>query len=392
MTADIDVVVFNNGDLAEEALLLAQPIDALDQRLAIIIGRMRLAGEDQLYGTLGIVQEPLEPLLIMEDEGGALVGCKAAGESQGQRLRVEHVIKLRELPVTFSMPQLLPLQACAQESNQLLFAGVMGRSNFLVGSRLYHLPYVRVVDFCQPVLAEIAIIEGAHFRGQPRSRMHTIGDVFYRDLIFRCTRPQMFPHAPRYLPVQSAHAVVVSAQAKSQDGHAELGAPLVLVAGQVQEAFAVDAHLTPVLPEKLVDQLKREGVMACGHWRMGREDIAGSHDFDRSFEFRPCLHQFTNAFQAEECAVAFVHVPDGRFIAQRSQSTHASNAQYVLLADTHFVVTAVEPGAEFPILMGILLHVCVHKVKNYPAHLDLPYLGVDSSPGKIDMDDNRIAL
>ena len=78
--------------------------------------------------------------------------------------------------------------------------------------------------------------------------------------------------------------------------------------------------------------------------------------------------------------MAFVHMPDGWFIAERSQSTHAGNAQNVFLADTHLVISAVEPGAEFPILMGILLYVSVHQVENYPAHIDLPNLGVDGSP------------
>ena len=52
VAGDVDVVVFDEDDAAGEARIVAQVGDLLDQLLAGLVGRMGLAGEDELHGAV----------------------------------------------------------------------------------------------------------------------------------------------------------------------------------------------------------------------------------------------------------------------------------------------------------------------------------------------------
>ena len=62
----------------------------LDQRLALLVARMRLAGDDELNGSLGIGEQAQQARRIREQKIRSLVGGEAAGEAQRQRIRMEH--------------------------------------------------------------------------------------------------------------------------------------------------------------------------------------------------------------------------------------------------------------------------------------------------------------
>ena len=52
----------------------------LDEPLSAVIGRMRLAGDDQLHRPLRVQQEPLEPVLIPQHQREPLVRRDASRE------------------------------------------------------------------------------------------------------------------------------------------------------------------------------------------------------------------------------------------------------------------------------------------------------------------------
>ena len=81
--------------LPKKGRLLTYAINALDQRLAGIIRRVRLSCKNDLHRPLRMVEQPLEPLLILKNERCAFVRGEATGESQGQSIRIEHEIDLR---------------------------------------------------------------------------------------------------------------------------------------------------------------------------------------------------------------------------------------------------------------------------------------------------------
>jgi hypothetical protein len=56
-----------------------------------------LAGEEDLYRPVRIVQQGLQPVRLGEQERGPLVGSKAPGEADGEHAGVEDVVAPREV-------------------------------------------------------------------------------------------------------------------------------------------------------------------------------------------------------------------------------------------------------------------------------------------------------
>ena len=79
---------------AERALtelgLLRELHQLLDEALALVVGGMRLARDDELHGPLGVREDRLQPLGVAEHEGEPLVRRHATGEADGERVGVEH--------------------------------------------------------------------------------------------------------------------------------------------------------------------------------------------------------------------------------------------------------------------------------------------------------------
>ena len=73
--------------------------------------------------------------------------------------------------------------------------------------------------------------------------------------------------------------------------------------------------------------------------------------------------------------MALVHVANGRRLAHGPQGPHAADAQHHLLADSHVVVAAVQPGRDLPILGAVLRDVGVEQIQGHTADLDAPEAG-----------------
>ncbi len=71
--------------------------DLLDQLLAAVVGRVRLAGDDQLDRPLGVQQQRLEPLGVAQHQRQPLVRRHAAREADRQHVGVERGVDPAEL-------------------------------------------------------------------------------------------------------------------------------------------------------------------------------------------------------------------------------------------------------------------------------------------------------
>ena len=88
---DVQVVVVDEGDAAAEHRVEGAPEHALQVVLGRVVGRMRLAGEDDLHRRgRRAFSMPGQPLGVVEDQLGALVGGEAARVADGERVGVEH--------------------------------------------------------------------------------------------------------------------------------------------------------------------------------------------------------------------------------------------------------------------------------------------------------------
>ena len=85
----MQIVVVDECDPAAEARVDRAAIDLLQMVLAGVVGRVRLAGEDELQRPPRRVQDAEEPLGIVEDQLGAFVACEATRETDRQRIGIE---------------------------------------------------------------------------------------------------------------------------------------------------------------------------------------------------------------------------------------------------------------------------------------------------------------
>src|ERR1700691_1875823 len=97
MASHVDVVVFDENELVRELWVAHHQRDFLQHPLAGIITGMRLTGEHELYGPLGIIDHGGEFLPVAQEQISALVGGEAARETDGQCVEREYAAKPFEL-------------------------------------------------------------------------------------------------------------------------------------------------------------------------------------------------------------------------------------------------------------------------------------------------------
>lgn len=96
----MQVIVFEQQDTAFELTALGELDDLADQLLPRFVGWMRLAGKNEQYRALRIGKNFAQPVEIVEQQRGALVGGEAAGEADGQHRRIGRIGKPQD---TFQM-------------------------------------------------------------------------------------------------------------------------------------------------------------------------------------------------------------------------------------------------------------------------------------------------
>ncbi len=64
----MDVVILNEHQIAREFTVLAQMDDLLDETLALVVTRMRLAGEDELDGPVLVMRELHDVFKLLKNQ------------------------------------------------------------------------------------------------------------------------------------------------------------------------------------------------------------------------------------------------------------------------------------------------------------------------------------
>ena len=85
----VQVVLFHKGDVAAEAVVLGEGIDLADEVLAMLVGRVGLAREDDLDRPPGILHQALEAFQVPEQQRRTLVSGEAPREPDRQRIRIQ---------------------------------------------------------------------------------------------------------------------------------------------------------------------------------------------------------------------------------------------------------------------------------------------------------------
>ena len=181
---------------------------------------------------------------------------------------------------------------------------------FGVGDGVHLLPGRDVVGVSLESVGEVAGVEAAHRRGDPRREVHAVGDVADVQLVLEVAGPHVAQNVLRYLAVEPRHAVHLLREVAGQHRHREL---LVRVVGvglaQVDILLPGDAQHVGIVRHVLADHRFGECVVACGNRRMGREERRRADHLQRLREGELLVgHQIADALDADECGVSLVAV------------------------------------------------------------------------------------
>ena len=115
-----------------------------DQLLAVVVGRVALAGDHDLDRALGVQQQRPQPVGVAQHQGQPLVGRHPAGEPDGEHVRVEGRRRPAQLGLAHAALQGRGLDPAADLADQPL------------AQHAAHAPQVGVADPVEagPVAAE----------------------------------------------------------------------------------------------------------------------------------------------------------------------------------------------------------------------------------------------
>ena len=294
----------------------------LDQGLSRLVGRMGLAGDDELHGPLRIGQQAQQPGGVVQEQVGPLVGREAPREAQCQGVGIEEMLR--------------PLNRLGRRAggSQLPGQPLAGVFDKTLGWRRSKFPKAGVGDAADVVLQVFHRPQPAVFsagfrpklvrrRRVPARHVDAVGDVSDRHFVRRPARKERLEEMAADFAMQTADAIDRAAAADGQIGHVEsLRRVVRVLAAQGQQVLELDADsLLRVAAEVLLDEGRGETVETGGHRRVGGEKVPRPRGGQRGFEGLPgLLHETARALQHGEGRVAFVQVTDFRLDAQRAQA------------------------------------------------------------------------
>jgi len=174
---EFHVVVLQEEDLAHELRHGGHLDDAPDQVLSRLVVGVRLAREDELHGTLLVVDDRRQTVEVGEQQVGALVGGEAACETDGQHVGLDALDDLKHLArrVEAHLPGVAVTPADMLDELVLELHALLPQLR--VGDVVDLLPGRDVIDVAFESVAEVTGVEAAQRRGDRRREVHAVGDV-----------------------------------------------------------------------------------------------------------------------------------------------------------------------------------------------------------------------
>src|SRR5215217_1373936 len=155
---------------------------------------MRLTREDNLHGTLFVVDESQHAFRICQQQVPALVTCNTTREANRQRRGVKHRLSSFDVVSTFSGSYSRLTRSMADERNQPFLQTGVSVPQFLVrDSRYCFSPQVMVAKLCFPIVAKMILNEKSQERRDPGRRMNSVSHVADRNLFTFLVRPDLLP-------------------------------------------------------------------------------------------------------------------------------------------------------------------------------------------------------
>ena len=249
--------------------------DIADEILALVVARVRLAGDHDLHRHILVTEDALDAVHVLEQQGGAFIGGEPARKADSQRVGIQHLFgmpHLRRRSLSAQRRRALPL---AHEIHQAALAAAMHFQQFLVRNLFDLLPDAGVGQPVAPVRLQIPIIERRQVPVEPACQVHAVGHRADRHFPDRQWRPQVVPQFLRDVAMQLAHRIAVRGRFQRQDGHRK---PLLAIgriaAPQRHQLVEVDPDVRAIGVEVVIHQARIEQVDSGRHRRVRSEDVA----------------------------------------------------------------------------------------------------------------------
>ncbi|CAB4734347.1 unannotated protein [freshwater metagenome] len=347
----------------------------LDQLLAPVVGRVRLARDHQLHRPLRVEEQRLESRRVAQHQREALVRRHAAREADGQHVGVERLVDPAQLGTSSST--LLPRQPqpTARVQDETLAQGPLDRPDLPAGHVVDRGPEaVGVVTFGISALAGRELDDLARHPGRG---VHAVGDRPDRHLGLVERRPQTVEHAPADLAVQQRDAVGPLREPEAHDRHVEdrCVALRVVLGAESEDPLDRDTGRGARLGEVLLDQAAREAVDPRRHRGVGGEHRRRAADLERGVEveLRPGFGdgELADPLEPEEAGVTLVGVEDlGLGVtgdpSVGTQGAHPADAEQQLLAQPVLAVAAIETVGDVDVGLRVALDVGVEHQQRHP--------------------------
>src|SRR5215813_5143148 len=370
---DVHIVVVDKGHATGEQRIKGASIDPLEVVLADVVGRMCFAGKHDLHGSADAVQNPGEPLGVGEDQIGSLVSGKAAGESDGERGRVEQRPGRDHTWDAHTLLGPALTRAFTHKAEQVRSQGLSDGPEILVGNGEDGVPQCRLVLARGPADAEMLVEKIDELGRHPGGKVHAVRDVRNRQLGQRDPWPDARPHLARDLAVQLADRVDAGRGSHRQRRHVELHAAAAVVCPERQKPIAMRAERPPDAGQMFFHHVEWKCIVSRSHGRMRREDRRFPDGLEGGVETVATLDEIMDALQDDKCGVAFVEVKRADVDAEGLERAHAVDAEHDLLLDARLPVATVQARRQLSVPWCVLLEVGVEQVERHAPHPDAPY-------------------
>ena len=151
----------------------------LDHALAQRIGRVGLAGEDELHRLSGVGQDVGQPVLVTQDERRPLVAGEPPGVDDGQILGIEGPRQFEDFGLDVAPQGQVVRQLLADERDQALLVAVVGLPDLLVVDGKHPVPLLRPAFAPDVIRADVPAEQFSDRLAHPRI-VYAVRDVVDR--------------------------------------------------------------------------------------------------------------------------------------------------------------------------------------------------------------------
>ena len=212
----------------------------------------------------------------------------------------------------------------------------------------------------------------------PAEQVDSVRDVADGDFFDGRVRIKAVPHVAADLAVQLADAVCRARNFQRQHRHAKrLVRVLRVHPAKPHDIRPRHGDGRMISLQRIIHQRRREPVVPGLDRRVRGEMAVRLCLCERVGIIFPGGHFFADQFQREKRRMAFVHVEERWFDAERAQQPHAADAQQNFLHDARGAVAAVNAQSQIAEMLLVLRQVRVEQINGSATDIDAPRLEHD---------------